>query len=146
MSGPPLEPPPQPPIIQAARVGDASQVRLLIAAGADIDERYEFSDAHLPQSGGVSGRTALGVAVYAGHAAVVHVLVQSGANRDIVDDAGRRRDSNTAQCARERQFHGRVVDDEEANRAECRDAHDAARPAAGKAADAVRHARRRSGG
>ena len=88
MTGPPLEPPPEPPITAAARVGDVTQVRLLIASGADVDERYEFSDAHLPQSGGISGRTALGAAVYAGHAAVVHVLIEGGANLNVVDDAG----------------------------------------------------------
>ena len=83
-----VEPPPQPAIVAAARIGDVAQVRALIAAGVDIDEPYEYGDAHLPFGGGVPGRTALGVAAYAGHANVVHALIAAGADVNLVDDGG----------------------------------------------------------
>ena len=87
---PPLvvEPPPEPAIVAAARVGDLNEVRALIADGVDVDEPYEFGDAHLPFGGGVPGRTALGVAAYAGNADVVRALVKAGADVDHVDDGG----------------------------------------------------------
>ena len=84
----PVEPPPEPAIVAAARAGDVARVRELIADGVDVDEPYEFGDAHLPFGGGVPGRAALGVAAYAGHADVVRALVQAGADVDHVDEGG----------------------------------------------------------
>ena len=87
---PPLvvEPPPEPAIVSAARAGDLTELRDLIADGVDVDEPYEFGDAHLPFGGGVPGRAALGVAAYAGHANVVHTLIAAGADVNQVDEGG----------------------------------------------------------
>ena len=87
---PPLvvEPPQEPAIVAAARAGDVALVRELIADGVDVNEPYEFADAHLPFGGGVPGRAALGVAAYAGHVDVVRALVKAGANVDHVDEGG----------------------------------------------------------
>ena len=84
----PVEPPPEPAIVAAARAGDVARVRELIADGVDVNEPYEFGDAHLPFGGGVPGRAALGVAAYAGHADVVRALVNAGAYVDHVDEGG----------------------------------------------------------
>ena len=70
-----VEPPPEPEIVAAARIGDVAQVRALIAAGVDIDEPYEFSDTHLAYSQGVPGRVALGVAAFAGRLQIVKLLI-----------------------------------------------------------------------
>ena len=83
-----VEPPPEPAIVAAARAGDLTELRDLIADGVDVDEPYEYGDAHLPFGGGVPGRTALGVAAYAGNADVVRALVKAGADVDHVDDGG----------------------------------------------------------
>ena len=83
-----VQPPPEPAIVAAARAGDLNTVRALIADGVDVDEPYEFGDAHLPFGGGVPGRAALGVAAYAGHVDVVRVLMQAGADVNHVDDGG----------------------------------------------------------
>ena len=85
---PSVEPPPEPEIVAAARIGDVAQVRALIAAGVDIDQSYEFSDTHLPFSQGVPGRAALGVAAFAGHLEVVRALISAGADVNQTDEGG----------------------------------------------------------
>ena len=84
-----VQPPPEPAIVAAARTGDLNEVRELIAdGGVDVDERYEFSDTHLPFSQGVPGRAALGVAAFAGHLEVVRVLIAAGADVNQTDEGG----------------------------------------------------------
>ena len=84
----PPQTPPQPAIVAAARVGDVDEVRRLISTGVFVDEPYDSSDGHLPNSGGVPGRAALSVAAYAGHLSVVRVLLDAGADVNRVDDGG----------------------------------------------------------
>ncbi|MFD9519780.1 ankyrin repeat domain-containing protein [Streptomyces sp. NPDC059979] len=61
-------------LIPAARAGDAARVAELLAAGAALDERS------------TEGRTAFDLAVDAGHAEVVRMLLEAGA--DPMADAG----------------------------------------------------------
>jgi len=64
------------PLHTAARAGSCDSMRLLLEAGAAINER------------GSRGRTPLHVAVRHGHAMVVRLLRTCGADMDIDDDAG----------------------------------------------------------
>ena len=78
----------QPEIIAAARAGDATAVRELLAAGADPNTRLQGSDINVPGGAGIPGRTALILAAYGGHVEVARELLAAGADVNLLDGGG----------------------------------------------------------
>ena len=66
--------PPAGALVRAAAVGDAAEVRRLLAAGADVDERT------------ATGRTAVTAAALGDHVDVARALIDAGARVDLQDD------------------------------------------------------------
>jgi uncharacterized protein len=60
-------------LLDAARQGDLEKVKSLLAAGANIDAKNKY------------GITPLFYAAWSGHAAIVQLLIEKGANIEIVD-------------------------------------------------------------
>ena len=79
-------------LIEAATNGPATSVRLLLAAGADMNATDN------------AGYTALIVAAAHGHAEIVRLLLAAGADTEATN-----RDGNTASILAERNGHSEIV-------------------------------------
>lgn len=82
------------PLMRAARLGDAVEVRRLLATGADVDERRGFSiraglfAVHGPSTA-VYGDSALLSAIEAQDVEIVRILLDAGADGTVEDTDGR---------------------------------------------------------
>ena len=89
----PVNPGAEPPVIVAARAGNAAEVRRLAGQGADVN------------AFGNNRQTALIAAAEAGHREVVEALVEAGADANLRDGKG-----NTAAEAAADKGHARIAE------------------------------------
>jgi len=68
-----------PPLLRAAREGDAASLAAQLAAGADVAQRAPWF-----------GSSALHLAAFGGHAECVRALLAAGAEKDDKNEAGKR--------------------------------------------------------